>query len=383
MSNDESPEDTPPESPSSSASLAEQLDELDVEAETRASDETRPESSEADRTGPVEGEGLEDDESPKGGAERFREAVDGLSREEMERRKYDLEDDDRATMDEAIDGSLADLEVSDSNEGSSDVTEGDRRISTDARERLASAVDEMSADEMERRKFQDGLDEEESSPDARRDVRSTVDDDTPTNRKARPTSDEAARTELEQRHREESRHFEDAMRDVDPIERSNYRSRETPDPEAFLEGSKEPRDEESSSPNFVTPTLDKQGEGLNRVSPLDASQRAMHDRFELWAESWPVPELNVRGATVDEALDRLDAFVDRCWREGDRFARIVPGRGLRSEGSPVLKPAVLTWLEEEGNRYLEGYIPERSIEGDYGSLIVEFVTDGDGSTSPD
>ena len=36
-----------------------------------------------------------------------------------------------------------------------------------------------------------------------------------------------------------------------------------------------------------------------------------------------------------------DAYAD-----GDRCVRIVHGRGLRSQGGPVLKDAVLAWLQE-------------------------------------
>ncbi len=369
MSTDDTSDEDSRRTPSSSTSMAEQLEGLDVDADTYEAD---------DETGssPVEGEGADSDEQApaKGGAERFRDAVDELSREEMERRKFDgaSPDDDQTSLGEAMKGELTEERPMPRPSSASDEAES-KGEGRDPHDRLEAAVDDLSPEDMKRRKF-DASDDDSDAPGRREESRHEESHREPSRSSSSTTSDEAARTELQRRHRREERQFEQAMDDVDPLDgESNRRSQDPPDPETFFE--RESSDDDSSTgPDFVTPILDKEGDGLKRVSPLDADQRAMRDRFETWAESWPVPELNLRGDTVEEALGRLAPFVDQCWREGERFARIIPGRGLRSDGLPALKPAVLTWLEEEGADYLEGYIPERSVEGDYGSLVVELET---------
>ncbi len=131
-------------------------------------------------------------------------------------------------------------------------------------------------------------------------------------------------------------------------------------------------DDPSPSPApLITPSLPRKGDGLHYVPPLTATQRALLDRHRRFADSHPVPDLNVRGDDRRTALARLESFVDQHWQGKLRFVRIIHGRGLRSEIEPVLKPAVLSWLEGPGRHLVRGYVPERVSSGDYGSLIVE------------
>ncbi|MBA2663162.1 MAG: Smr/MutS family protein [Bradymonadaceae bacterium] len=124
---------------------------------------------------------------------------------------------------------------------------------------------------------------------------------------------------------------------------------------------------------MITPRLPRSGEGLHSVAPLVGSQRAMLNRFRKATIANDAPELNLRGDSLEDALRLLELFVHRHWKEQAVFVRIIHGRGLRSEDAPVLKPAVLAWLEGPGLRYVRGYIPELQAGGDYGSLIVELL----------
>lgn len=55
-------------------------------------------------------------------------------------------------------------------------------------------------------------------------------------------------------------------------------------------------------------------------------------------------ELDLHGMTRDEALQALQGCVEEALARGDRAICVVHGRGLHSQGRPVLKEAVYQWL---------------------------------------
>lgn len=160
--------------------------------------------------------------------------------------------------------------------------------------------------------------------------------------------------------------FKQMVGPVNPIDdRDKYHRPSTPP--------KRPSGDDGDGPDqtLVTPSLPRSGDGLHFVPPLTAPQRALLKRHRRFSKKHSVPDLHLRGDTRDEALSQLGEFVPRHWRGEARFVRIIHGRGLRSELEPVIKPAVLEWLESAGLQYIRGYVPERVQSGDYGSLIVE------------
>jgi len=56
--------------------------------------------------------------------------------------------------------------------------------------------------------------------------------------------------------------------------------------------------------------------------------------------------VDLHGMTRDEALTRLQQGIEQALQEELRVLCIVHGRGLHSQGKPVLKQAVYRWLEE-------------------------------------
>lgn len=85
-----------------------------------------------------------------------------------------------------------------------------------------------------------------------------------------------------------------------------------------------------------------------------------------------LPELNLRRYTQQEALKRA---VNACksWRKaGVVVARIITGKGKRSQQFPVVKLAVLNWLDgPEGLALVRLWAPEVTSDGNFGSLILE------------
>lgn len=189
--------------------------------------------------------------------------------------------------------------------------------------------------------------------------------------RAQQSQDEEAARAAIQDLRERS-FFERMVGGVERVEAGDkYYVPPTPTAEQLLE-KPEPRPYSTEHPDgLITPPMPKSGDGLSKVE-LDASQSGLLKRFKLWARREAVEVLNVRGDTVEDALRQVELFFHQQWKINVRYVRVIHGRGLNSEEQlPVLKPAVLTWLEGPGLRYIRGYAPELNSAGDYGSVIVQ------------
>lgn len=159
---------------------------------------------------------------------------------------------------------------------------------------------------------------------------------------------------------QEAAFFEQMIGDVEPIAgRDKYRRRPA---RASAPTAETPR-------RLKTPPLATEGEGLHDVGELNSAQRDLLRRAD---GAGNLPELHLRGDQVFEALARLEEFIDEERRRGRLFLRVIHGRGIRSELFPVLKPAVIRWLEDHGSDHgVCGYVPQRQPSGDYGALIIE------------
>ncbi len=162
--------------------------------------------------------------------------------------------------------------------------------------------------------------------------------------------------------------FEQMVGSVEPLaDRDKYRP-----PRGAHRAAETPEDEHHQSvEKLLTPSLPRHGKGLNHIPTLIASQRELLRQHRRYTSSHRVAELNVRGSTAADALVDLEEFVREHWKKGAPFIKIIHGRGLRSEFEPVLKPAVLEWLETKGLPHVRGYAPLLNEARDYGSLVVE------------
>lgn len=81
----------------------------------------------------------------------------------------------------------------------------------------------------------------------------------------------------------------------------------------------------------------------------------------------PVPdELYVRHQTVDEALYRLDAYLDAAYMAGHVFVRVVHGKG-----GGILKGAI--WQRLKVHPLVRAYRLAEVGDGDAGVTVVELV----------
>jgi len=128
--------------------------------------------------------------------------------------------------------------------------------------------------------------------------------------------------------------FDQAMRDVRPLKRrSGPGIRVTP------------TGERSSQPLVLSASADlsvtRAGEEVTAFRPgLKLKQRRALQRGELP----PDAELDLHGATAPQAETRLSSWVRSCLTDGRRCVRVVCGRGLHSEGTPILRERVIALL---------------------------------------
>ena len=361
----------------SGRTLAEQLESLNVEPAEDDGDDgaQRDEYDDADRsesasdsdTGGQERTTVDEQQLTEQQPEQSEEDPDAMFRQAVEQmdgsdfqKKFDDGPSDDGPVDDTgepteMERSMEEAEVDTEDVSFEEALEAwEREESKSSEEKMREALDGLSAAEMQKQKYSGQTSDDEPA--------NKLNSDELEQKKEK--LDDEARQELE--FRQQKRQFEQAMHDVDRKEsKKPLKDPSPPDPAEYLDGSVEQTWE------FVTPRLPKSGDGLEWVPPLDETQKQLKMRHKQWAKRDGTPELNIRGETVSEAVSKLEEFVRSAWEDQRQFVRIVHGKGKRSEGDPVLKPAVLRWIENHGGKYIRGYIPKRDVKGNYGSLIIE------------
>ncbi len=80
--------------------------------------------------------------------------------------------------------------------------------------------------------------------------------------------------------------------------------------------------------------------------------------------------LKLRGLALSAATQRLDDFLKACIRDKAQYGLIICGKGLGSQGEPVIKNTTLARLKEDD--HVSEYVPVLNEDGDFGSLYVVF-----------
>ena len=320
--------------------------------------------------------------------ELFERAVSDFDREEARRAKQPPEKQQAQQPEQGLDIEFepGELEPPDESGGASSGSASEAGDVPSDQEIFEEAVSELDQEDMYRGKFEgEGPSPPEGSgeqgladagdTDAQSDppAHSGQSDSAP---QGSAQDEEQARRHIEEKRA--SRQFEDHVGEVDEhVDSDKRRPRPDRDPAADVQRVTERRGGAAGagpSADFVTPHLPTSGRGLSYVGALATEHRKLLERFSRYAEDNQVYEVNVRGQNVDEALQQLAELIDNLYENGENFGRVVHGRGLQSDGEPVLKPAVLTWIAEQGASMIRGYAPELNDAGDYGSVVVELAT---------
>jgi len=166
--------------------------------------------------------------------------------------------------------------------------------------------------------------------------------------------------------------FEQAMRDVQPIDRENFF--------ACGNSNKPPFGDEHAGESETLLKLEKlirHGEGFviadtpeyvegaaNQVSPL-IIERLHKGDFAIQGH------IDLHGLSVRAAQDAVTAFLKEAVLIGHRAVLIVHGRGLSSPGPPVLKTQVINWLTRgPWRKWVMAYASARSCDGGTGATYV-------------
>lgn len=128
------------------------------------------------------------------------------------------------------------------------------------------------------------------------------------------------------------------------------------------------------TPSVVVTHIEK---GTDVVKSSDVAEgmtqnqtQLLHNVRRYEARYGTVIALRLRGLALDAALSRFDSFVEACIAAKKPYALVICGKGLGSDGAPVIKEGVIARCRRE-SRIVE-YVPVINEDGDFGSLYVAF-----------
>jgi DNA-nicking Smr family endonuclease len=81
-------------------------------------------------------------------------------------------------------------------------------------------------------------------------------------------------------------------------------------------------------------------------------------------------ELDLHGLTRDEAVESLEHFVKGAYNRGQKGVLVITGKGNNSEGEPVLKSAVTSWLRVAGKNMVSEFLLAPKDMGGSGAIVV-------------
>ena len=133
--------------------------------------------------------------------------------------------------------------------------------------------------------------------------------------------------------------FAEAMRGVRPARKPAPRVHPQPSPPSARPTPK------AGQPPMVATTPAHVPEALDQPWTLCASG-VSRERLRRLAAAAADREIDLHGHTRDEALQAMESALGAALAAGARTLCIVHGRGLHSQGRPVLKQAVFQWLRQ-------------------------------------
>ena len=102
------------------------------------------------------------------------------------------------------------------------------------------------------------------------------------------------------------------------------------------------------------------------VPTLTRDQLRLIEEARAAAERAPLPSVNLRGMIREVGLEAIKNSVALARDRGDRYLRVITGKGLQSAAEPVLKIALVEWCTAHNLRYA----PELLPDGSFGAVIL-------------
>ncbi|MCL2021519.1 MAG: Smr/MutS family protein [Betaproteobacteria bacterium] len=183
-----------------------------------------------------------------------------------------------------------------------------------------------------------------------------------------PVRNEATKPEIASMAERDAALWQDAVRDVLP--RINDRVALFPRPLPPLARQRELAEARALAESLEDMTgLDAalEGEEEDVFLAPGVAQKTLSD---LRRGRWVIQaELDLHGATREEARLLLNDFLEECKKRGLRCLRVIHGKGLSSPGrQPVLRPLVRQWLSRHA--MILAFCPARPCDGGSGALLI-------------
>ncbi|MDA8086323.1 MAG: Smr/MutS family protein [Nitrospiraceae bacterium] len=180
----------------------------------------------------------------------------------------------------------------------------------------------------------------------------------------------------------------------------SVRESEKSDHELFLEAMKGVREikefKEASGPARPKPRAPRKGDSrreedvvINHLSmlvrgrePITLSQTGEYIEWtgpgtnpgiarRLHSGEFTVGEyIDLHGMTREKAFDALRFFLQEARRKRTFCVKVIHGRGLRSPAGPVLKEAMIKWLQGPFRKYVRAYSSARACDGGPGATYI-------------
>lgn len=167
--------------------------------------------------------------------------------------------------------------------------------------------------------------------------------------------------------------FRRVMQGVHPLSKRPNRALIPPAPVATPDQLEERRRHAAGQPALPAPRVSDEFTAAPQQYDNTAFMQAGHGPQllqKLRQRKWPVgASLDLHGATLDEARQRLDRFVQSCREHDMRCVRVVHGKGHGSAGNaPVLKDTVRRWLSQL--EAVQAWVECEERDGGAGAVLV-------------
>jgi DNA-nicking Smr family endonuclease len=158
--------------------------------------------------------------------------------------------------------------------------------------------------------------------------------------------------------------FLDAVRGAEPLPRRAVRPPAAPPRVAHRPGAAQSPFRAASNPAI---TVERDGDRIaGRAAGVSGAQLAALAS----GKCRPEVTLDLHGLTSERAERALSRFVSAAVRDGQRCLLVVPGRGLHSDGGPVLREVVVDVLTGPMARHVSCFVTAMSHDGGPGALYV-------------